>query len=399
MEEMIATTIGEFEKFISFIENEKPVLSAKLGVLGKKDSYKLNQMLYYKKDVSGPNYNQHQYPVIDLIFSLSLSGRLYVRANNEEGKPALLETEVMESFKTLNQHEKYVYLLQTYWTKYDFEEKYNRWIILSSFYNLLASLADAEKGQRIIKNEYDQSGRLYSEGAAFFHHIRFFGLGEIEEIPGAKGKYEDSVKAFIPNEFGIRISRFLVNKALLLWNCKDLKYLLPGIKGKLNPVSIEKPFDVFKEIFPEGTVTRTVAAENKFDRSGVYTFKVSLSKRCWRKINTSHRHSLHDLHLVIQEAFDFDNDHLYAFYVGGTRRTGKPIYCSDAEHGEKTAEETTIEDMGLYKGQKFYYLFDFGDMWEFEIELIKIEKSIPLPMKPVIIEIKGESPEQYGGWW
>ncbi|MDO9535573.1 MAG: hypothetical protein Q7J85_09665 [Bacillota bacterium] len=104
------------------------------------------------------------------------------------------------------------------------------------------------------------------------------------------------------------------------------------------------------------------------------------------------------MHLAIQKAFEFDNDHLYAFYVGGTRRTGKPVYCSNVEEVGKPAEETTIEEMELYKGQKLYYLFDFGDMWEFDIELIQIEKNMPLPLRPIIIETKGESPEQYSGW-
>lgn len=332
------------------------------------------------------------------MFSLSLVGRLYVIANNEGGKPALVETEIMESFKALNQHEKYVFLLQTYWIKYDFDKKFGRGITTHSFYKLLTSIADAEKRQTIIKDEYDQSGGLYSEGATFFYHVRFFGLGDLELIHEVKGKYEDSIKSFIPNEFGIQISRFLLSKALRLWNRKDLMYYLTEIRGIKSHGSIKKPFDIFKEIFENGSVSRTVAAEKEFNRSGVYTLKVSLFKSCWRKINVSHRHSLHDLHLAIQDAYDFDNDHLYVFYVGGTRRTGKPIYCSDTKHGEKTTEETTIEDMALYKGQKFYYLFDFGDMWEFDIDLIKIDKDMPLPIKPVIIETKGESPEQYPSW-
>jgi hypothetical protein len=113
LESMIKTTIEEFEKFIRFNEDEKPVLSAKLGVFGKKDSYKLNQILRHKKDVSGPNYNQDQYPVIDLMFSLALEGRLYVKVNDEKGKPSLLETDSVESFKALNIYEKYLQMVHS----------------------------------------------------------------------------------------------------------------------------------------------------------------------------------------------------------------------------------------------------------------------------------------------
>lgn len=102
MEKSIAITVGEFEKFINFIESEKPVLSPKQGVLGKKDAYRLNEMLCYKRDVKGPSYTQNKYPMVDLLFTLSMAGRLYVRANSDKGKPILIETNIMESYKFLN---------------------------------------------------------------------------------------------------------------------------------------------------------------------------------------------------------------------------------------------------------------------------------------------------------
>ena len=46
--------------------------------------------------------------------------------------------------------------------------------------------------------------------------------------------------------------------------------------------------------------------------SRTYIFKVSLG-RFWRTIAISGEDSLDQLHLAIQEAFNFDNDHLYAF--------------------------------------------------------------------------------------
>lgn len=389
----VEVTTNEFEKFIKFIEREKPGLSAKKGVLGKKDSFKLNQILCHKRNVSGPNYNQDQYPVIDLMFSLALAGRLYVKANDEKGKAVLVKTPVLESYQQLNLHEKYIYLLQTYWTKYDFDAKFGRWMLASSFRNLLIIIAGAVAGQRIVKDDDNYTYLLYSEGAPIFHHLKFMGFGELELIDGAKGSYEDSIKAFIPNEFGIYTSRFLLSKAIITINSKDIQFILTDYEKEIKPEKDKNPFAIFKNMFQE-EVNRTVVAENKFDRTGVYTFKVSLSKRLWRKINVSYKHSLDDLHIAIQEAFDFNNDHLYAFFVDGNR----PIYCADAESKGITAEETTIADLALYKGQKLLYLFDFGDEWEFDVELLSIDKKSALPIKPVIVEAKGESPEQYPEW-
>lgn len=103
------------------------------------------------------------------------------------------------------------------------------------------------------------------------------------------------------------------------------------------------------------------------------------------------------MHLAIQEAFDFDDDHLYAFYIGGNRRTGKPIYCAEVEEEGKTADEIKIADLELFKGQKILYLFDFGDEW-FDIKLLKIDKESPLPLNPVIVGSEGKPPEQYPVW-
>lgn len=393
----IEVTINEFEKFIEFIECEKPGLSAKKGVLGKKDSFKLNQILCHKKNVSRPNYNQDQYPVIDFMFSMVLVGRLYVKANDEKGKAVLVKTPVLESYQLLNLHEKYVYLLQTYWTKYNFDANFSRRMLISSFRSLLTLIANADAGQRIVKDDDNNTYFLYSEDAAIFHHLNLLGFGELELIGGAKGRYEDSIRALIPNEFGIYASRFLLSEALITINSKDIYFILTDHGKEIKPKKDKNPFAIFKNMFPE-EVKRTVVAESEFDRTGVYTFKVSLSKSLWRKISVSHKHSLDDLHIAIQEAFDFDNDHLYAFYVDGNQRTGKPIYCAGAESEGVTAEETTIANLGLYKGQKLMYLFDFGDEWEFDVELLSKDKKSILPIKSVIIEAKGESPEQYPAW-
>jgi len=50
-----------------------------------------------------------------------------------------------------------------------------------------------------------------------------------------------------------------------------------------------------------------------------YTFHVSLPGygRVWRKLELPSDFTLEDLHLAIQEAFAFDNDHLYSFFMSG----------------------------------------------------------------------------------
>ncbi|WP_399538164.1 plasmid pRiA4b ORF-3 family protein, partial [uncultured Paenibacillus sp.] len=308
----------------------------------------------------------------------------------------MLKTSAWETFQSLNPFEKYVYMLQTYWTRYDFNGKFSRWISISAFYNLLATVAGVEAQQRVMKDQ-GFIDLLYSEGADFLHHLSFFGWGELEQIEGARGKYEDSILAFLPNEFGIEACRYLLSKALPYWNRNDLPFLLSALEIKAFKEKDEHPFEVFRNLFPEGYINETVE-EPEMTHAGVYTFKVKLSKSVWRKIELSHNHSLYDLHIAIQDAFDFGNDHLYAFYIGGSERTGNPIYCPEAAEGKADTLFVKVSDVSLYIGASMLYLFDFGDEWRFDVELVHIEEDAPLPLKPTIVESKGEAPEQYPLW-
>lgn len=50
-----------------------------------------------------------------------------------------------------------------------------------------------------------------------------------------------------------------------------------------------------------------------------YTFHVSLPGhgRAWRKIEMRADQTLEDLHFAIQEAYGWDADHLYSFFMSG----------------------------------------------------------------------------------
>jgi hypothetical protein len=60
-----------------------------------------------------------------------------------------------------------------------------------------------------------------------------------------------------------------------------------------------------------------------------YTFHVSIPGlgRLWRKIEMEANQTLEDLHLAIQDAFEFDNDHLYSFFMSGRAWEESTEYC------------------------------------------------------------------------
>jgi len=90
-----------------------------------------------------------------------------------------------------------------------------------------------------------------------------------------------------------------------------------------------------------------------------YTFHVSLPGhgRTWRKLELSEEATLQDLHMAIQRAFEFDNDHLYSFFMSGKAWDRTSEYTlpegaspwdelddEDDEFDEELADEEDDED-------------------------------------------------------
>ena len=92
---------------------------------------------------------------------------------------------------------------------------------------------------------------------------------------------------------------------------------------------------------------------------------------------------------------NFDNDHLYEFFIARTERSRERLRFDD-ESG--ALYERTIDSLyPLPVKQHLYYLFDYGDCWIFKIAKVKLVKEQPDPrlMYPRIVSEAGNPPEQY----
>jgi len=165
--------VDEFERFIKFVEEHKPKLSSKKLHLGKKDAFGLNSLLQNKRAVKGPHYTQEQYPMIDLLYSLARDGELYVIGNDHKGSIVLTKTPRLEEYMELNIYEKYIFLLQTYLTTYDFKNKFSYMglsmgiVSDSSREGLLNVLAKSNEGQRVTREEHNSIIFYFSQGLKF----------------------------------------------------------------------------------------------------------------------------------------------------------------------------------------------------------------------------------------
>ena len=108
-----------------------------------------------------------------------------------------------------------------------------------------------------------------------------------------------------------------------------------------------------------------------------YHLKVTIDETepsVWRKIAVPDRITFHQLHLVIQECFQWQDYHLYKFELPDmespiARLFGDP---SIDEGNEVDAREVLI-DPYIAKGGRFRYIYDFGDWWEHIIDVLDID--------------------------
>lgn len=128
-----------------------------------------------------------------------------------------------------------------------------------------------------------------------------------------------------------------------------------------------------------------------------YVISVSLGTGCYRHIQISANASLYKLHQAILKAFEFEDDHEHAFFMDNHVWSPADAYFSSkAEAGDRLTKKYTLKKLQLAKGQKFKYIFDFGNEWEFQCKVLReLEEDTKTPL---VIRSAGESPEQYPEW-
>jgi Plasmid pRiA4b ORF-3-like protein len=105
---------------------------------------------------------------------------------------------------------------------------------------------------------------------------------------------------------------------------------------------------------------------------------------------------LMDVHRVLQEAYEWADDHLYAFWLSGRfwdRQSREYTVPFELEPHQRSAS-TRLSRLGLERGQKLAYVFDFGDEWRVVLTIAAIEAADD-GRYPRVIERQGDAPPQY----
>lgn len=117
--------------------------------------------------------------------------------------------------------------------------------------------------------------------------------------------------------------------------------------------------------------------------------------------------TLVDVHDALQAAFEWDDDHLYSFWLKGTfwARDGSeythPVHADQpnplgpfAIGPAPKSAAVRLHRLRLKKGQRIAYLFDFGDEWRVALTVREIRADDGLSY-PRLLEATGDAPPQY----
>jgi hypothetical protein len=436
----IASFVSIFDTFVNYIRKKEVLEASPSGSPKTIDCYAINELLAEneKQLYVKPKTPYTSFMLVRYLFEVSFAINLLNKGENAKGKPIIqLDAEVIEKYEMMDSEEKYLSFLQGFWCRLDYNfREYST----HSFIGSMGFMRYALKNSTKIKYDFQDGRLLWKEQNALYNNqwyddgqfLELFanlGFWHLEKdatiIP--KDKYDKTnLISLTFQELGLEICKIFTEKLpISLCNAslykvfgvsyfsdassqvKDKEKDLPNslsvlyphfdFKGR-HPV-LKEPFEsFFKDLFSHAEVV--LGTEKKVEEiHGNFYFKVSLDypKSPYRVIAIHSSDTMEDLHLAIQDAFDFGNDHLYLFSMDMRGyHSSHVIDCPMAyDEGNEFADEVTIGSLPWIPKHKFLYIFDFGDNWEFVCKLQKIDTSEDPLQEYKIVETVGEAPKQY----
>lgn len=407
-DELPTAIIHDFQAFLAYVKDHNVKLTKTREYLTRKDLQAIYSLLENRQPAASPNGNQDDYPHIHLYFHLASTLGLTYKKGSKSSISLLIDTDRVAAYQELTTAEQYVTLLDTFWTKTDWEELQKRQIgkapsNIDFLLEYLEKLSFAKTNQ--VNEDLD---RLLVGYENFLYYFCYFGFWEMEPKSRDTEKMDYSPET---EPESIKLTPFfksLIPALVEIWDSiehisgplDDLMVLFDQVLNEEREATTveakedsESLFTLLQPFFANGELKTTLLVPGEGEPvTGNFTLNVSLNPSCWRKLRMPSSATLMDLHNLIQKAFAFDDDHLYSFFMDG-KRFSKHAYHSPMDMEGPYVQDKEIGRLNLYEGKRFLYLFDFGDEWELYITVEKIEEEEE--KAAAIVEKKGKDPEQY----
>ena len=116
---------------------------------------------------------------------------------------------------------------------------------------------------------------------------------------------------------------------------------------------------------------------------------VSAGTGCYRHIQISESATLLELSSAILDSVDFMDGHLHSFFMNNSAwDRGSEYACPRCEldGARGHTDKVKLSKFKLSKGDRFKYIFDYGDDWRFQIKVLRVigePTKTPLVLKSV----------------
>jgi hypothetical protein len=375
--------VQDFQTLLDFIGQEGIAVGGQRNLIPMKSLAQINQQLAEPIKTNLQRPQQKSYPTINgLYLLLKATGMGKILRQGKTSK-LMLDPMMLDNWQQMNLTERYFNLLEA-WLVIANEEMLGERGYMSEGTRCLQYWSKIPaKGEKFPDYQTQQNLKYYPG----FHNLalmKLFGLIEASYGKPAAGKGW-RVKNIKQTDWG----KGLLQVAFENWTFPEMiwddEQPVDPQFGTLQPI--------LQPYFPQW---QKIIELPKIDSiQGVCIFKVSW-QQIWRRIAISSDLTLWDLSQLILQSVDFDCDHLdmfsYKNQLGRTMQVVHP-YMNDSP----STDEVKIADLPLAVGSVMEYLFDFGDNWEFQLQLEEIKSDLR-PKYGEIIASEGKAPEQYPDW-
>jgi hypothetical protein len=393
------TILRDFEMIIEFVGSRPIEASGKYNLLPIKFIDELDQRLTrpLRLELKRPQIKSHPY-IQGLNLLLRASGLSRVDGTGSKAR-LVIEAEMKPNWDRLNPTERYFHLLEA-WLRHGRKEMIGETGGFSS--SMARVIVDVwlylpSKGLQfdLTKPAEFSMPTLYSQNYQVAL-MDLFGLVKVEHSPKPVTPWAPRAIKHCP--FGDAV--FSLISTIDPYSTLPMN-LLTQLNQKADEDDSEPEIpdfgawqSLFQPYFPEWR--ENLAFPELEYQDGLYIFRVSHAK-IWRRLAMPAECTLEDLLIMILHSVNFDRDHLYEFTFRDRMGVSASFNAPRCDEGP-FADEYEIGGLQLQPGQVMELLYDFGDSWEFQIKLERIE---PLPSEtpePRILESHGQSPVQYLSW-
>jgi hypothetical protein len=386
------TVLRDFQMLRSFVQEQELFASKIYQLPPLKVLPEINAHLAHPITLGLKRPQLKSYPHIQgLYLLLRASGLGCIRGT--PSKPVLtIDEAVYDSWSSLNPTERSFTLLETWLLRGYPEivgERGTRFRFIGDYFQDCAALIYSVQGDGlpIADNDRAEWYYRYSPGLYGVALLELFGFLYIKHGEPQEGQTWQ-IEHVSSTPLGAAVFALLTEEVFGdSRKVRELEDAPPESFGVLQPV--------FQPYVPAWRNNLSLT-EWTF-REGVHVFKVSLWRGLWRRIGVPGRLTLDTLASAILNAFEFTHDHLYQFSYRNPFGVGTRINHPYLEEGPWTSE-VLVGQVPLREGESMIYLYDFGDQWEFDVTLERVDPADAATADPIILDGRGEAPEQYPSW-